>query len=192
MQPGEVQSLWVENPGCAAAARGCPRPGSRVTAPSCRDDTATQHRRDPFAECRGSGRRHGVQRGRHGRRRHDHELGPDRRPGRARQHQRKGIGITLTGNDVLDSNGDETGLRDGIYGNTVVTNHASGGGNVTFNITGGSAVVLGDIEGGTGSANKMTIAPGAGSTFATTRASPTSALARPILCSTGERRRRGA
>ncbi len=43
---------------------------------------------------------------------------------------------------------------------------AGGGGNVTFNITGGSAVVLGDIDGGTGSANKMTIAPGAGNTFA--------------------------
>jgi len=146
----------------------------------------------------------------------------------------KGIGITLTGNDVLDSKGNETGLRDGIYGNTVVTNNAGGvihggnssaivikgnptvfgvtinnnaggtitgggstdaaiqagvdpvtinnsgtidgsssghafaggGGNVTFNITGGSAVVLGNIDGGSGAANKMTIAPGAGNTFA--------------------------
>ena len=43
---------------------------------------------------------------------------------------------------------------------------AGGGGNVTFNITGGSAVVLGSIDGGTGSANKMTISPGAGNTFA--------------------------
>ncbi len=43
---------------------------------------------------------------------------------------------------------------------------AGGGGKVTFNITGGSAVVLGDIDGGTGSANKMTIAPGAGNSFA--------------------------
>ena len=41
-----------------------------------------------------------------------------------------------------------------------------GGGNVTFNITGGTAVVLGSIDGGTGSANKMTISPGAGNTFA--------------------------
>jgi autotransporter-associated beta strand protein len=37
---------------------------------------------------------------------------------------------------------------------------------VTFNITGGAAVVAGSIDGGAGSANKMTIAPGAGNTFA--------------------------
>ena len=43
---------------------------------------------------------------------------------------------------------------------------AGGGGNVTFNITGANAVVLGSIDGGTGSANKMTISPGAGNTFA--------------------------
>jgi hypothetical protein len=43
---------------------------------------------------------------------------------------------------------------------------AGGGGNVSFNITGGAAVVLGDIDGGTGSANKMTISPGAGNSFA--------------------------
>ena len=147
----------------------------------------------------------------------------------------KGIGITLTGADILDKNGVSTGARDGIYANAVVTNQAGGtirgqnssaivikgnatafaatinnnagasiqgggasdaaiqagldpvtinnagkidgsssgrafaggGGNVTFNITGGSAVVLGSIDGGAGSANKMTIAPGAGNTFAT-------------------------
>ena len=141
----------------------------------------------------------------------------------------KGIGITLTGNDLTAT------TRDGIYGNAVVTNQAGGlirgqnssgilikglatafntvidnnagatvqgggttdaaiqggvdpvtinnagtidgsssgrafaggGGNVTFNITGGSAVVLGSIDGGPGSANKMTISPGAGNTFAT-------------------------
>jgi hypothetical protein len=146
----------------------------------------------------------------------------------------KGIGITLTGNDVLDSKGNETGQRDGIYGNATVTNlaggiirgsnssgivikgnatafsttignnagaliqgggttdaaiqagvdpvtvnnagkidgsssgiaFAGGGGKVTFNITGGSAVVLGNIDGGSNSANKMTISPGAGNTFA--------------------------
>ncbi len=146
----------------------------------------------------------------------------------------KGIGITLTGNDILDAQGHETGQRNGIYANTVVTNQAGGlirgqdssgivikgnatafsttinnnagatiqgggttdaaiqagldpvtinnagkidgsssgrafaggGGNVTFNITGGAAVVLGAIDGGTGSANKMTISPGAGNTFA--------------------------
>jgi autotransporter-associated beta strand protein len=140
----------------------------------------------------------------------------------------KGVGITLTGNDVTPT------TRDGIYGNAVVTNQsgglirgqnssgivikgnpsafsativnnagatiqgggatdaaiqagvdpvtvnnagtidgsssgrafAGGGGKVTFNITGGAAVVLGDIDGGAGSANKMTIAPGAGNTFA--------------------------
>ena len=140
----------------------------------------------------------------------------------------KGIGITLTGNDLTAT------TRDGIYGNATVTNQAGGlirggngsgivikgnptafsatvnnnagatiqgggttdaaiqagvdpvtinnagkidgsssghafaggGGNVTFNITGGSAVVLGDIDGGTGSANKMTISPGAGNSFA--------------------------
>lgn len=37
---------------------------------------------------------------------------------------------------------------------------------MTFSITGGSAVVLGSIDGGTGAANRMTIAPGAGNTFA--------------------------
>ena len=146
----------------------------------------------------------------------------------------KGIGITLTGNDILDAQGNETGQRNGIYANTVVTNQAGGtirgqnssaivikgnattfattinnnagamiqgggatdaaiqagldpvtinnagkidgsssgrafaggGGKVTFNITGGAAVVLGDIDGGSSAGNKMTIAPGAGNTFA--------------------------
>ena len=146
----------------------------------------------------------------------------------------KGIGITLTGNDILDSKGNETGQRDGIYGNALVTNQsggvirgqnssaivikgnatafsttidnnagatiqgggstdaaiqagvdpvtinnsgtidgsssgrafAGGGGNVTLNISGGSAVVLGSIDGGSGAANKMTISPGANNTFA--------------------------
>ena len=140
----------------------------------------------------------------------------------------KGIGITLTGNDLTAT------TRDGLYGNATVTNlagglirgsnssgivlkgnpsaftatinnnagatvqgggttdaaiqggadavtinnagridgsssgraFAGGGGSVTFNITGGSAVVLGNIDGGTGSANKMTISPGAGNSFA--------------------------
>jgi autotransporter-associated beta strand protein len=140
----------------------------------------------------------------------------------------KGIGITLTGNDLTAT------TRSGIYADTVVTNQAGGtirgqnssgivikgnatafgttidnnagaliqgggasdaaiqagldpvainnagridgassgrafaggGGDVTFDITGGSAVVLGSIDGGTGSANKMTIAPGAGNSFA--------------------------
>ncbi len=140
----------------------------------------------------------------------------------------KGIGITLTGNDLTAT------TRDGLYGNATVTNQAGGlirgsnssgivlkgnpsaftatinnnagatiqgggatdaaiqggadavtinnagridgsssgrafaggGGNVTFNITGGSAVVLGNIDGGAGSANKMTISPGAGNSFA--------------------------
>ncbi len=146
----------------------------------------------------------------------------------------KGIGITLTGNDIVDAQGNSTGQRNGIYADTVVTNQAGGlirgqnssgivikgnatafsttinnnagatiqgggatdaaiqagldpvtinnsgridgsssgrafaggGGNVTFNITGGSAVVLGAIDGGSGSANKMTVSPGAGNTFA--------------------------
>ena len=43
---------------------------------------------------------------------------------------------------------------------------ASDGGAVTFNITGGSAVVLGSIDGGASGASKMTISPGAGNTFA--------------------------
>ena len=140
----------------------------------------------------------------------------------------KGVGITLTGNDVTAT------TRDGLYGNATVTNQAGGlirgqnssaivikgnpsafgativnnagatiqgggatdaaiqagvdpvtvnnagridgsssgrafaggGGNVSFDITGGAAVVLGDIDGGPGSANKMTISPGAGSSFA--------------------------
>ena len=144
----------------------------------------------------------------------------------------KGIGITLSGNDI--TSGPNAGNRDGIYADASVTNHAGGkiigdtssaivakglasghvvtivneaggliqgggtadaaihtgldavtitdsgkidgsssgkafasdGGTVTFNITGGSAVVLGSIDGGAGSASKMTISPGAGNTFA--------------------------
>jgi len=140
----------------------------------------------------------------------------------------KGIGITLTGNDLTAT------TRDGLYGNAVVTNQAGGlirgdnssgivikgnasafsatidnnagatirgggttdaaiqagvdpvtvrnggtidgsssgrafaggGGSVTFTITGGAAVVLGSIDGGTGTANRMTLAPGASNTFA--------------------------
>jgi autotransporter-associated beta strand protein len=146
----------------------------------------------------------------------------------------KGIGITLTGNDLVDAQGHATGQRNGVYADATVTNlagglirgqnssgivikgnatafsttvnnnagatiqgggatdaaiqagadpvtvndagridgsssgraFAGGGGNVTFNITGGSAVVLGAIDGGTGSANRMTVSPGAGNTFA--------------------------
>ena len=142
----------------------------------------------------------------------------------------KGIGITLTGNDVTAT------TRDGLYGNAVVDNlsgglirgqnssaivakgnasngftttivNAAGGtiqgggttdaairtgldndtidnsgridgsssgraidmgaGNNTLTISGGAAVVLGAIDGGAGGVNKMTIAPGAGNTFAT-------------------------
>ena len=144
----------------------------------------------------------------------------------------KGIGITLTGNDI--TSGPNTGNRDGLYGDTVVTNQAGGlvrggnssaivakglpsgfaltinnnaggtlqgggttdaavqlgadaatvnnagridgssshvaiaggSGNLVVNITGGQATVLGDIVGGVGAVNKMTISPGAGSTFA--------------------------
>ncbi len=142
----------------------------------------------------------------------------------------KGIGITLTGNDI--TTGPNAGGRDGLYGNTTVTNQAGGlirggnssaivqkglasgfsltinnagtlqgggateaavvlgadaatlnnsgkidgssshqaiaggSGNLTVNITGGQAVVLGDIAGGVNAVNKMTISPGAGHTFA--------------------------
>ena len=144
----------------------------------------------------------------------------------------KGIGITLTGNDI--TSGVNAGNRDGLYGNAVVTNQAGGlirgqnssaiaakgmasgytvtinnaaggtiqgggttdaaiqtgldndtinnsgkidgsssgkaidmgAGNNTLTISGGAAVVLGDISGGVGGVNKMTIAPGAGNTFA--------------------------
>ena len=144
----------------------------------------------------------------------------------------KGIGITLTGNDI--TSGVNAGNRDGLYGNTVVTNQAGGlvrgsnssaivakglpsgfsltinnnagatlqgggttdaavqlgadagtlnnagridgssshvaiaggSGNLTVNITGGQASVLGDIVGGVGAVNKLTISPGAGNTFA--------------------------
>lgn len=144
----------------------------------------------------------------------------------------KGIGITLTGNDI--TSGPNAGNRDGLYGDTVVTNQAGGlirggnssaivakglpsgfaltidnqagatlqgggttdaavqlgadavtlhdagridgnsshvaivggSGNLTVAITGGQAVVLGDIVGGVGAVNRMTIAPGAGNTFA--------------------------
>ena len=54
-------------------------------------------------------------------------------------------------------------------GTLAVSLTPSGQGTVSIDnqgITGGSAVVLGSIDGGTGSANKMTISPGAGNTFA--------------------------
>ena len=144
----------------------------------------------------------------------------------------KGIGITLTGNDI--TSGLDAGNRDGLYGDTVVTNQAGGlvrgsnssaivakglpsgfalsidnqagatlqgggttdaavqlgadaatvhdagridgssshvaiaggSGNLSVAIAGGQAVVLGDIVGGVGAVNRMTIAPGAGNTFA--------------------------
>lgn len=38
----------------------------------------------------------------------------------------KGIGITLTGNDQQDAKGNDTGLRDGIYGNATVVNEKGG------------------------------------------------------------------
>ena len=38
----------------------------------------------------------------------------------------KGIGITLTGNDIKDKNGNATGARDGIYGNATVVNEKGG------------------------------------------------------------------
>ena len=142
----------------------------------------------------------------------------------------KGIGITLTGNDI--TTGVNAGNRDGLYGNATVVNQngglirgqnssaivakglasgyavsisndatstiqgggttdaaiqlgadtatinnsgridgssshvaiAGGSGNLTVNITGGKAVVLGDIVGGTGT-NTMKVDPGAGNSF---------------------------
>ena len=144
----------------------------------------------------------------------------------------KGIGITLTGNDI--TSGANAGNRDGLYGNTLVTNQAGGlirgqnssaivakglpsgfsltidnaagatlqgggatdaavqlgadavvvnnagridgssshvaiaggSGNLAVHLTGGQATVLGDIVGGVGAVNRMTIDPGAGNTFA--------------------------
>jgi len=144
----------------------------------------------------------------------------------------RGIGITLTGNDI--TSGVNAGNRDGLYGDAVVTNLAGGlirggngsaivakglpggytvtiannagatlqgggttdaavqfgadaatvdnagridgssshvaiaggSGNLTVNITGDQAVVLGDIVGGVGAVNRMTVSPGAGNTFA--------------------------
>ncbi len=38
----------------------------------------------------------------------------------------KGIGITLTGNDRTDASGNDTGVRDGIYGNATVVNDKGG------------------------------------------------------------------
>ena len=143
----------------------------------------------------------------------------------------KGIGITLTGNDI--TSGPNTGLRDGLYGDAVVNNNAGGvirgqnssaivakglasgftvtinnaagativgggtldaaiqtgvdndtitnrglidgsscgkavdmgAGNNTLRILGGAAVVKGDISGGVGGHNVLTIAPGAGGSF---------------------------
>ncbi len=42
---------------------------------------------------------------------------------------------------------------------------AMGSGNNTLNITGGSAVITGDINGGSGGVNRMTVTPGAGNSF---------------------------
>ncbi len=143
----------------------------------------------------------------------------------------KGIGITLTGNDI--TSGPNIGLREGIYGNAVVDNLAGGvirgqnssaivakglasgftvtinnaaggtiqgggtidpaiqtgldndtvtnrglidgsssgkaidlgGGDNTLNILGGAAVVKGDISGGLGGHNVLTIAAGTGGSF---------------------------
>ena len=142
----------------------------------------------------------------------------------------KGIGITLTGNDVA---GSTTGQREGLYGDATINNNkdgvirgqnssaivvkgatsgfavtinnaagaliqgggttdpaiqlgndavtlsnsgkidgsssgvaiAGGSGNLTLNINGGAATVLGNIVGGVGAANTLTITPGAGNTF---------------------------
>ncbi|MBW8756377.1 MAG: PEP-CTERM sorting domain-containing protein [Burkholderiales bacterium] len=144
----------------------------------------------------------------------------------------RGIGVTLTGNDI--TSGANAGKRDGLYGDTGVTNQAGGlirgqnssaivakglasgfrltiannagatlqgggttdaavqlgadaatvgnagridgssshvaiaggSGNLSVHITGGQAVVLGDIVGGVGAVNRMTLDPGAGNTFA--------------------------
>jgi autotransporter-associated beta strand protein len=56
----------------------------------------------------------------------------------------------------------ERGLIDGSSSGKAF---AGGGGNVTFNIIGGSAVVLGSIDGGAGGVNTMKIDPGAGHSF---------------------------
>lgn len=37
-----------------------------------------------------------------------------------------GRGISLVGNDILDASGNETGVREGLYGNAVVVNQAGG------------------------------------------------------------------
>ena len=143
----------------------------------------------------------------------------------------KGIGITLTGNDI--TTGVNAGNREGIYGTTVVNNNAGGtilgqnssaivakglasgytvtinnaagaliqgggttdaaivlgndvstvndsgkidgsssglaiaggSGNLAVNISGATAVVLGNIVGGVGATNTLTVAPGTGNTF---------------------------
>jgi hypothetical protein len=144
----------------------------------------------------------------------------------------KGIGITLSGNDI--TSGPNAGQREGLYANAVVDNLsggtilgqtssaivakglasgysvtinnaagasiqgggttdaaiqlgadastinnsgkidgsssgiaiAGGSGNLTVNISGGAATVLGNIVGGVGATNTLTIAAGAGNTFA--------------------------
>jgi hypothetical protein len=56
-----------------------------------------------------------------------------------------------------------SGLIDGSSSGRAIE---MGSGNNTLNITGGQAVVLGDISGGVGGHNVMTIQPGAGNSFA--------------------------
>jgi hypothetical protein len=81
-------------------------------------------------------------------------------------------GATIVGGGLTNA-AVRTGLDNDTVNNAGTINGQSsgkaidlGGGNNVLNITGGSAVILGDISGGVGGVNTMTINPGAGNSFA--------------------------
>lgn len=67
--------------------------------------------------------------------------------------------LTGADNDILSN----AGLIDGSSSGVAIN---MGAGNNTVSISGGSASVNGDINGGTGGSNQLSITPGAGNTFA--------------------------
>jgi autotransporter-associated beta strand protein len=67
--------------------------------------------------------------------------------------------ITAADNVTINN----SGTIDGASSGKAIS---GGSGNLTINILGGAATVLGDIKGGAGAANTMTISPGSGGSFA--------------------------
>ena len=67
--------------------------------------------------------------------------------------------LTGADNDTLTNSGTINGTSSGVAVNL-------GAGNNTMSITGGSASISGDVNGGVGGTNQLSIAPGAGNNFA--------------------------